>query len=310
VKTALYTDLSAFGHQTPSGHAEQPSRLEAVLDGLRAPEFSELLHKTAPKASRKDLLRVHSADYIDQVLNTQIAENAIHALDADTFLSSGSAEAALRGAGAVCMAVDDVMSSKTQAAFCAMRPPGHHARPNAAMGFCLFSNIAIAALAALEKHGLHKVAIIDFDVHHGNGTQEALWDVPGSLFISLHQQDHYPGTGRADETGGLGEVLNLPMPDGTSSCDWMQVFHSEVVSRIRQYQPELIFVSAGFDAHVDDPLGGFQLLADDFAVIASVLGDLAHEYANSRLVSVLEGGYHLPALKSSSSKFIDALLRC
>lgn len=308
MKTTLYTHPSAFAHRTPPEHAEQPARLQAVLDGLSAPQFQQLERVTAPKASRKHLLLVHTKPYVDQVLSTKLGPDDVLALDPDTYLSAGSVEAALHGVGASLQAVDDVMAAKTQAAFCAMRPPGHHARPGAAMGFCLFSNIAIAARHAMQEYGLNKVAVIDFDVHHGNGTQEALWDVPGALFLSLHQSDHYPGTGAATQTGGKGEVLNLPMPCGTSAKHWMEVFNRQAVTRIDQHQPELILVSAGFDAHIDDPLGGFCLAEDDFAQVGRIVAKLSQKHANSRLVSVLEGGYHLPALSGSTSRYIGALL--
>lgn len=308
MKTTIYTHDDAFGHRPPANHAEKPERLRAVLNALDTPEFSKLIRKQAPCAKRKDLLLVHDLDYVDQVLSSDVKVDEIIALDNDTYLSAGSVRAALRGAGAAMMAVDDVMAGRTEAAFCASRPPGHHSRPNAAMGFCLFGNIALAAKYAMAKYGLNKVAIIDFDVHHGNGTQEMLWDVPGSLFVSLHQEDHYPGTGRVDETGGKGEVINLPMPGGTSAKQWMQVFTEQAVSQIEQHQPEFIFVSAGFDAHIDDPLGGFELSDEDFWKIGSILGELARDKSNSRLVSVLEGGYDLPALGRSVSKFVGALL--
>ncbi|MCF6293593.1 MAG: histone deacetylase family protein [Robiginitomaculum sp.] len=308
MKTTLYTHEGFFEHRPPVGHAEKPQRLRAVLNALDTPEFSKLIRKQAPLAERKDLLLVHGRDYVDQILSSDVKADEIIALDNDTYLSAGSLKAALRGAGAAIMAVDDVMAGRTEAAFCASRPPGHHARPNAAMGFCLFGNIALAGKYAMAKYELNKIAIIDFDVHHGNGTQEMLWDVPGSLFISLHQEDNYPGTGSADETGGKGRVMNLPMPGGTSSKQWMQVFTEQAIPAIEQHEPEIILVSAGFDAHIDDPLGGFELFDEDFWKIGSILAKLARDKSNSRLVSVLEGGYDLSALGRSVSKFVGALL--
>ena len=306
MKTTVYTHKDAFEHKVPQQHAEQPERLHAVLDGLHD---KALTFKSAPLAAREDLLRVHTSSYLDRLLAMEVGSDEIVALDADTFLSKGSITAALRGAGSACLAVDDVLTQKTEAAFCAMRPPGHHARPDAAMGFCIFSNIAIAARRALDEHGLQRIAVIDFDVHHGNGTQEALWDIPGCLFVSLHQQDHYPGTGHANETGGIGEVLNLPMAAGTSASQWMQVFTEQALVRVAAHRPELILVSAGFDAHHNDPLGGFNLQADDFGYLGSLLGNMARKHTNSQLVSVLEGGYQLPALCLSSSNFVDGLLQ-
>lgn len=308
MKTTLYTHEGFFEHKPPVGHAEKPERLRTVLNALDTPEFSKLIRKQSPCAKREDLLLVHDEKYLDQILAADVKADEIIALDNDTYLSAGSVKAALRGAGAAIMAVDDVMAGKTEAAFCASRPPGHHARPNAAMGFCLFGNIALAAKYAMAKYGLNKIAVIDFDVHHGNGTQEMLWDLPGSLFVSLHQEDNYPGTGRADETGGKGKVVNLPMPGGTSSKQWMQIFTEQAIWQIEQHQPEFIFVSAGFDSHIDDPLGGFELSDEDFGKIGSILAKLARDNSNSRLVSVLEGGYDLPALGRSVSKFVGALL--
>lgn len=308
MKTTLYTHEDAFGHKPPVGHAEKPERLQAVLNALDTPEFSKLIRKQAPLAKRQDLLLVHDANYVDQILAADVKAGELRALDNDTYLSAGSVKAALRGAGAAIMAVDDVIAGKTKAAFCASRPPGHHARPNAAMGFCLFGNIALAAKYAMQEYDLKKVAIIDFDVHHGNGTQEMLWNVPGLLFVSLHQENHYPGTGSADETGGKGQVMNLPMPGGTSAKKWMQVFTEQAIPRVEQFKPELVLVSAGFDAHIEDPLGGFELSDEDFGQIGSILAELARDKSNSRLVSVLEGGYHLPALGRSVSKFVGALL--
>ncbi|MBL4596120.1 MAG: histone deacetylase family protein [Robiginitomaculum sp.] len=308
MKTTLYTHEAGLKHHIPLEHAEQPDRLRAVLDALNGPQFDALIRKAAPRAVREDLLRVHTSDYVDLILSTEVKGDETLALDWDTYLSAGSAEAALRGAGAAVQALDDVMAGDTQAAFCATRPPGHHARASAAMGFCIFSNVAIAAKRALEVHGLAKVAVVDFDVHHGNGTQEALWDVPGALFISLHQQDHYPGTGFAAQTGGSDNVLNLPMPAGTSAQKWMALFDQKVVSRLNQFAPELILVSAGFDAHRDDPLGGLQLEAEHFAELAVCLGKLSQTHSNSRLVSVLEGGYDLPALGRSAAQFVEGLL--
>jgi len=308
MKTTLYTHPSALDHRIPLEHAEQPGRLPAVLDALDGPAYGDLRRISAPLALREDLLRVHSTDYVAQILDAEMGAKEIFALDWDTFVSAGTKEAASRAAGAACQAVNDVMNGNTQAAFCAMRPPGHHARSEIGMGFCIFSNIAIAARRALEVHGLRKIAVLDFDVHHGNGTQEALWDVPGALFISLHQQDHYPGTGTPDETGGNGEVLNLPMAGGTSADTWMQVFFQQAAKRLDQFAPELILVSAGFDAHQDDPLGDFMLRNEHYGEIASELARLSQKHAQSRLVSVLEGGYDLHALGRSSAQFVRGLL--
>lgn len=308
MKTTLYTHAAALAHEVPQGHAERPGRLTAVLDALKHEDFRGLLREGAPPAKREDLLRVHTPEYVHEILQPVLGPGDLLPLDPDTWVSRGSAESASRAAGATCRAVDDAVLGHTEAAFVAMRPPGHHALPDAAMGFCLFSNIAIAAKRSLDEHGLGKVAVVDFDVHHGNGTQAALWDEKRALFISLHQSDHYPFTGSARETGAHGNVVNLPMPGGTAAAEWMRTFNETAMPALERFSPELVLVSAGFDSHTQDPLGGFHLRDDDFARLGETLAAFARKHAKSRLVSQLEGGYHLNSLGRSAACFVKALL--
>ncbi len=306
MKTVLYSHPACTAHAVPAGNPETPQRLDAVLAALSGPEFAALERRTAPRAALEDIGRAHGQRYIDLIGQT-VPRGGFIALDADTALAHDTFTAALHAAGAACQGVDDVLTGAAEAVFCATRPPGHHARPAQAMGFCYFSTIAIAALRAQQAHGLERVAVIDFDVHHGNGTQEILWDAPGALYISLHQQNHYPGTGLAAETGGKGAVLNLPMPDGTRAADWMNAFERQALPALAAHRPQLILVSAGFDAHADDPLGGFALRSANYRTIGAHLAAMAQQYANSRLVCVLEGGYDLAALGRSTGAFVQAL---
>lgn len=305
MKTALFSHTACLKHVEIPGHAEQRARLTAVLDAVRAADL-DLVEHTAPLAKRADLLRVHNADYVDQILDNAPLEGWKQ-LDPDTAQSPGSAEAALRAVGAVIAAVDGMMASEYTRAFCAVRPPGHHARPGTAMGFCLFNSVAIAAKYARDIHGLSRVAVIDFDVHHGNGTQEMFWDEAGLLYASLHQEGFYPGTGKADERGKRGRIINAPLPAGTDGTAWRQAYEEHIHPGLQDFAPELILLSAGFDAHRDDPLAQFNLDSADFVWITDKLVALALETANGRVVSVLEGGYDLAALGRCSAAHVEAL---
>lgn len=303
MKSALITHSECLAHGGAAGYQEVPDRLCVVL---RALEDMDFLRLDAPYARREDLLRVHSDDHIARMLQT-IAPGESLDLDYDTALDSHTSSAALRAAGAVCAAVDGVMAEETgclyKTAFCAVRPPGHHAEPEQAMGFCYFSSIAIAALRAKQVYGLERVAVVDFDVHHGNGTQAALANVPGTYFASLHQHPHYPGTGREVD---ISNIRNIPMPAGTSAADWCKAFADKVIPDLHAFRPELILVSAGFDAHKDDPLGEFNLTEKDYAWLGSELSKLASKHCDGRLISVLEGGYNLKALAKSVRAYIGA----
>jgi acetoin utilization deacetylase AcuC-like enzyme len=291
-------------HEVPRGHAERSERLAAVLQAL-AP--LKLETREAPEADRADLERVHPAQYID-AMETAFARasDGLVQLDPDTFLGPHSREAIYRAAGACVAAVDAVMAGEDASAFCAVRPPGHHAEPTDAMGFCIFNNVAIAALRALDAHKLARVAVIDFDVHHGNGTQAVAEKDERLFFASTHQSPLYPGTGFADETGINHNVLNAPLPADTDGAHWRNVMEREVLPTLDRFEPELILVSAGFDAHKADPLAQMALEEADYAWAGKRLKELALQHCKGRVVSTLEGGYDLRALGRSAAAFVGA----
>lgn len=306
MKTALITHPDCYDHVTPPGHPEQVARLDAALGAL---EDVDLLRLKAPLAAEDDLLRVHPASHIARIREAAPSDGW-RSLDADTHMSAGSLQAAYRAAGGAVRAVDAVMSGEAGNAFVAMRPPGHHAERETAMGFCFFGNVSIAAKYALDHHGLNRVAIVDFDVHHGNGTQDLVEDDPRILFCSTHQSPLYPGTGAAHETGGHNNVVNVPLPDGAGSKTFREAMRNQILPRVDSFAPELIFISAGFDAHRDDPLAGLNLDEDDFAWATTALCGLAEIHCKGRVVSCLEGGYDLAALGTSVRAHVDVLREC
>ncbi len=304
--TALFTHPSSQLHDTGLGHPESIQRIQAINTALAAPEFDTLLRITAAPATRAQLALVHPPTYINRLKS--LAPASWHLLvDNDTVMSPGSYTAALHGAGAPCQAVDGVLNGDFQNAFCALRPPGHHAEPNTAMGFCLFGNIAIAAQYVLQQYGLTRVAIVDFDVHHGNGTQAALWDEPNILFISTHQYPLYPGTGSATERGAHQQIMNIPLPADSDSAYMRAVYQVQVFPCLHAYQPELLLVSAGYDAHAADPLANLNWQTADYAWLTTELKTIAAQYAHNRLIMVLEGGYNLAALSASVAATVTAL---
>ena len=301
----LYTHPICLQHDPGLGHAESPARLRAVLAALDHDRFAALDRVEAPRATREQLARVHDADYIDRILASAPAEGTLR-LDEDTLMSPASAEAALRAAGAAVAAVDAVMSGDGERAFCAVRPPGHHATRDQAMGFCLFNNVAVAAAHAIGAHGLKRVAIADFDVHHGNGTQAIFEQEPRVLFISSHQSPLYPDSGREDERG-VGNIVNAPLSPGDGSYAFRELWDGALLPRLMAFKPQLLLISAGFDAHRDDPLADIRLGSEDYAWITERLVDVARAHAGGRIVSSLEGGYHLGALAASASAHVAAL---
>ena len=303
----LFTHPSMLQHKPPGRHAERPERLHAVLTAL---EGIPLQRREAPLADAEALMCVHARGYVE-ALEPAFAETAraIVQLDPDTYISAGSREAAYRAAGACVAAVDAVLRGEDDTAFCAVRPPGHHAEPDAAMGFCVFNNVAVGARHALEAHGLKRVAIVDFDVHHGNGTQTVAERDGRIFFASTHQAPLYPGTGLASEHGPANNVLNAPLPAGAGGKEWRAAMESEVLPALDAFAPELILVSAGFDAHRADPLAEMELEEADFAWAASALREIAIRRCAGKLVSTLEGGYDLDALARSASAFLGALQR-
>lgn len=305
--TALITHPDCLAHVTPPGHPERVARLEVVMDALQGEEFEGLLREDAPLAPVEDIARVHPMEYIRAIEAACPGQGAV-ALDADTFLSPGSWNAVRRAAGACLKGVDMVLRKEVANAFCAVRPPGHHAEHATSMGFCLFGQVAIAAKYALDHHGLERVAILDFDVHHGNGTQALVQDDPRILFVSTHQSPLWPGTGAAGETGVAGNVLNLPLPPYADSAVFRAAIERSAVPKIHEFDPGLILVSAGFDAHVADPLAQLSLRTEDFPWVTERICDLADELCGGRVVSSLEGGYDLDALAASAAAHVKVLM--
>lgn len=305
--TALYWHDDCLNHVTPPGHPERVARLEAIRRALAAPEFAPLDRREAPTGTREDVLLCHPGRYIDRV-EAAIPDEGWVSLDADTHVSPGSLAAALRAVGGCVAAVDAVLSGAARNAFVACRPPGHHAERETAMGFCLFGNVAIAARHAMERHGLSRVAIVDFDVHHGNGTQDLLWDEPRALFVSSHQMPLYPGSGHAHETGARDNVMNVPLAPMTDGTVMRRLYEAEVFPALLDFRPELLLVSAGFDAHAADPLANLEWTAEDFAWLTGRLCDVADATCGGRVVSTLEGGYDLDALGLSVAAHVRVLM--
>ncbi|MFT6556895.1 histone deacetylase family protein [Sneathiella sp.] len=305
--THLFTHRDCLFHDAGPGHPEKADRLRMVLNRLEGEAFSGLVEHNASKASRKILELAHTDKYLDSI-DASVPKSGIVQLDPDTFMSPGSKDAALRAVGAVCDAVDLVLTEKKTNAFCAIRPPGHHAEPDVAMGFCLYSNVAIGALYAREKFGLQKIAVVDFDVHHGNGTQAVFESEENLLYISTHQEaPFYPGTGHASEKG-KGNILNIPLPSGAGSGEFKKAMTEQVFPALKAFGPELIFISAGFDAHVKDERANMNLTEADYDWVSKHLVEIAAQCCDGRLISVLEGGYDLVALADCAEIHVKALL--
>lgn len=300
--TALFMHDDCLDHVTPPGHPEQVARLDVIATAL-AP--MDLDRRSAPLCSDRDILLCHPQSYLDRITASSPSAGTV-ALDADTHMSPGSLHAARRAVGANIAAVDAVLSGEVDNAFIATRPPGHHAEAETPMGFCLFGNVAIAAKHALSK-GLQRVAIVDFDVHHGNGTQALLWDEPGVLFFSSHQSPLWPGSGAENERGAHDQIVNLPLPPHSDGTMMRQTYQARVFPMIQAYQPDLILVSAGFDAHMADPLAQLNWNTEDFSWLTKQLLSLAAQHCNGRLVSTLEGGYDLTALAASAAAHVSAM---
>ena len=305
--TLLLTHPACLTHDPGPGHPECVARLERILSALDAADLPGLRRTEAPRATRAQLLRVHDATMVDAVFASAPGSGYIR-IDADTVMSAGSLEAALRAAGAAVAAVDAVLGGDTRRAFCAVRPPGHHATRDTPMGFCLFNNVAVAAAHALDAHHLDRVAIVDFDVHHGNGTQDIFCRDPRVLYASTHQSPLYPGTGARNERG-VGQIVNAPLPPGSGSAAFRAAITGIVLPALDAFAPQLVLVSAGFDAHRRDPLANLELDADDFAWVTARLVEAAQRHAQGRIVSSLEGGYDLGALAESSVAHVRELAR-
>ena len=305
MSTAIYTHPACLAHDTGPGHPESSARLAAVLEALDDARFSAIARIEAPAATREQLARVHLRELIDGVLDEPVV-SGWRRLDPDTVMSPASADAALRAAGAVCAAVDGVIAGTHRRAFCAVRPPGHHATHDTAMGFCLFNSIAVGAAHAIAAHGLSRVAVVDFDVHHGNGTQDIFWSEPRVLYASSHQWPLYPGTGARSETGA-GNIVNAPLRPGAGSAEFRKAYEEIVLPALDEFAPDLVMISAGFDAHRLDPLANLNLDTDDYAWITQRLVELAARHAGGRIVSSLEGGYSLTALREATAAHVAAL---
>lgn len=307
MELTIFTHPSGLSHDTGFSHPERADRLAAVHSVLDAPPFSTLPRGDVKPASEDQILRAHPMQYIDHIRHS-IPDKGHAQIDADTILSPGSWDAALHAAGAVCAAVDDVMAKKTTRAFCAMRPPGHHAEPATSMGFCLFNNIFIGARHAQTVHNINKIAIVDFDVHHGNGTDVMARRHDGSiLFISTHQYPLWPMTGLEEDNDD--SVLNFTLAPHTGSQEFRILYDQKVFPALHNFRPDLVMISAGFDAHRDDPLAQLNLTDDDFAWVTQELAKIANQYAQGRIISVLEGGYDLNALKSSVRAHLTSLMK-
>jgi acetoin utilization deacetylase AcuC-like enzyme len=304
--TLLFTHPACLEHDPGRHHPEGPARLHAVFDALADPEFARLERREAPEAALEDLLRVHPRPHVERLLRA-VPKSGHVGIDADTILSPASGAAALRAAGAVVAAVDAVIAREADNAFCAVRPPGHHAEPERAMGFCLFNNIAVGALRARVAHQLQRIAVIDFDVHHGNGTQAAFEADDGLLYASTHQSPLYPGTGSASETG-VGNIVNVPLRPMAGSSQFRAGMTQRILPALEAFRPELLLISAGFDAHRCDPLAQLLLDEEDYIWITEKLIEIAYRHAGGRLVSALEGGYDLAALGASAAAHIRVLM--
>ncbi|HEY4251780.1 MAG TPA: histone deacetylase family protein [Roseomonas sp.] len=302
----LLTHRAGLGHDPGPHHPECPDRLRAVLTALDAEEFADLIRGEAPQATAEQLARVHPPAYVEAILGVRPAPGDRVALDADTIMSHGSAEAALRAAGAAIAAVDAVMTGEVRRAFCATRPPGHHCEPARPMGFCLFANAAIAARHAQAAHGAARVAVVDFDVHHGNGTQACFETEPSLFYASSHQWPLYPGTGAESETG-VGNIINATLPPGADGAAFRAVWERDLLPAVERFAPELVIISAGFDAHAADPLAQLRVREADFAWVTTAICALAERQAGGKVVSLLEGGYDLAALGSSVAAHVRAL---
>jgi len=306
VKTGLITSNTYQNHNTGDGHPERIDRVTAIIDNFKKLNNKNLIWKKPSKYKRELLENTHNKDYINFV-EKSFPQKGLSFLDGDTIVSPGSKEATADAVGSIITAIDGVQNKEFHNAFCAVRPPGHHAERNKAMGFCIYNNVAVGAHYLLEKYKFNKVAIIDFDVHHGNGTQDIFYDNEKVLYISTHQYPYYPGTGTEKEKGKYNNIFNIPLPAGTTSEEYLNAYEF-VLKKIKEFKPKFILLSAGFDAHKDDPLAQFQLTSKDFYNLTKRTLNLAKLYCEGKVVSILEGGYDLNALQESTEMHVNALL--
>ena len=305
--TLLVSHPACLEHDMGEGHPERPDRYRAVERALEAETFQPLARETAPRATKDALIRVHPLEYVEALERLSPASGRVR-IDDDTTMSPGTFEAALRAAGGAVYAVDEVMGARAKNAFVATRPPGHHAEFATAMGFCLFNNAAIAARHAQSAHGAERVAIVDFDVHHGNGSQAIFWDDKSVLYASTHEMPLFPGTGALSERGEHGQIVHAPLSAGDGGDTFREAMETAILPRLHDFAPDLVIISAGFDAHYRDPLGHLQLTEADFAWATRALAKLARRHAQGRVVSLLEGGYDLQGLARSAAAHVQALM--
>ena len=306
MKTGLITSDTYQNHNTGDGHPEKIDRVTAVIDNFKKLDNKNLIWKKPNKFENSFLIKTHTSNYIDQV-NKSFPKKGYNFLDGDTIVSPGSKDASKDAVGSIITAIDGVQKKEFKNAFCAVRPPGHHAEKEKAMGFCIYNNVAVGANYLIEKYKYNKIAIIDFDVHHGNGTQNIFYDNEKVLFISTHQYPYYPGSGSEKEKGNFNNVLNIPLEAGTSAEKYLNAYEN-VLNKVREFKPEFLLFSAGFDAHIDDPLAQLQLSSEDFYKITKRTLEISKSFCNGNVVSILEGGYDLKALQESTKRHVDALI--
>ena len=306
MKTGLVTSDTYQNHNTGEGHPEKIDRVTAIIDNFKKIDNKELIWKKPAKFDQSFLINTHSSEYIDLV-SKSFPENGLAFLDGDTVVSPGSKDATRDAVGSIISAIDGVQQKEFKNAFCAVRPPGHHAEKDKAMGFCIYNNVAVGANYLIKKYNYSKVAIIDFDVHHGNGTQNIFYDNEKVLYISTHQYPYYPGSGSEKEKGKFNNVLNVPLEAGTTAEEYLNAYEN-VLKKLKEFRPEFLLFSAGFDAHIDDPLAQLKLGSEDFYQLTKRTLEISKSICNGNVVSILEGGYDLKALQDSSKRHVDALI--
>ncbi len=306
MKTGLVTSDTYQNHNTGEGHPEKIDRVTAVIDNFKKIDNKELIWKKPTKFDQSFLINTHSSEYIDLV-SKSFPENGLAFLDGDTVVSPGSKEATKDAVGSIITAIDGVQQKEFKNAFCAVRPPGHHAEKDKAMGFCIYNNVAVGANYLIEKYKYNKIAIIDFDVHHGNGTQDIFYNNEKVLYISTHQYPYYPGSGSEKETGKFNNILNIPLEAGTTAEQFLNAYEN-VLKKLKEFKPEFLLFSAGFDAHIDDPLAQLRLSSEDFYHLTKRTLEVSKSMCNGNVVSILEGGYDLKALQDSTKRHVDALI--
>jgi len=306
VKTGLITSDTYKNHNTGNGHPEKIDRVTAIIDNFKKVDNKNLIWKKPNKFDEFFLNKTHSIEYINHVKQS-FPKKGLVFLDGDTIVSPGSKDATKDAVGSIITAIDGVQNKEFKNAFCAVRPPGHHAEKDKAMGFCIYNNVAVGANYLIEKYKYKKIAIIDFDVHHGNGTQDIFYDNEKVLYVSTHQYPYYPGSGSNKENGKFNNVLNIPLEAGTTSEVYLNAYEN-VLTKIKQFKPEFLLFSAGFDAHIDDPLAQMRLCTEDFYKITKRTLEYSKSFCNGKVVSILEGGYDLKALQNSTQRHVDALI--